>query len=365
MTTRSARAMGATLFDNEARQYDALLVLSFGGPEGMDDVMPFLENVTRGRNVPPERMEEVAHHYALFGGVSPINAQNRALIAALEEELAAHEINLPIYFGNRNWHPMLIDTMAAMRAAGVERVLVFVTAAYGSYSSCRQYREDIARAQDALGAREMQFDKIRVFYNHPGFVEPMAQRLREALASIPDDRRASVEVIFTAHSVPVAMARGSMYERQLREASRLVAARAGAPRHGLAWQSRSGPPQVPWLEPDILDELDRLRELGARDVIVVPIGFISDHLEVLYDLDSEARERATALGMTFRRVPTVGTDPVFVAMIRELVAERLAERPERRFLGALGPAHDFCPINCCQSGVTPRAAPVAKEPLPA
>jgi protoporphyrin/coproporphyrin ferrochelatase len=350
MTTLGAQRPGAPLFDNAPRGYDALLVLSFGGPEGMDDVMPFLENVTRGRNIPRERLEEVAEHYAHFGGVSPINAQNRALIAALERELADHGIDLPIYFGNRNWHPLLQDTIESMRTDGVRNFLLFVTSAYSSYSSCRQYREDVSRALDALGEREMRFDKIRVFFNHPGFVEPMAQLVHIALQSLPRDRRDAAEVVFTAHSIPVSMAKSCAYERQLREVSRLVTELSGAARHRLAWQSRSGPPQVPWLEPDILYELDRLHASRAEDVIVVPIGFISDHLEVLFDLDVEAQRRANELGMNMIRVATVGTDPVFVAMIRELIEERLQENPGRRFLGELGPGHDVCPVNCCQLG---------------
>src|SRR3954454_6403569 len=324
------RQPGAPLFDNAPRVYDALLVLSFGGPEGMDDVMPFLENVTRGRNIPRERLEEVAEHYAHFGGVSPINAQNRALIAALERELAEHDIDLPIYFGNRNWHPLLQDAIEAMRADGVRNSLLFVTSAYSSYSSCRQYREDVARALDAIREHGMRFDKIRVFYNHPGFVEPMANRVRAALDSLPRDQRDAAEVIFTAHSIPVSMANSSAYERQLREVSRLVAGLAGAARYRLAWQSRSGPPHVPWLEPDILHELEHLYASGVKDVIVVPIGFISDHLEVLFDLDVEAQNRSAELGMNMIRVPTVGTDPVFIAMIRELIEERFHQNPERR-----------------------------------
>jgi protoporphyrin/coproporphyrin ferrochelatase len=350
MTTLGAQRSGAPLFDNAPRAYDALLVLSFGGPEGMDDVMPFLENVTRGRNIPRERLEEVAEHYAHFGGVSPINAQNRALIAALERELAEHDIDLPIYFGNRNWHPLLQDAVEAMRADGVRNSLLFVTSAYSSYSSCRQYREDVAQALDAIGEQDMRFDKIRVFYNHPGFVEPMAHRVRDALESLPRDRRDTAEIVFTAHSIPVSMANSCAYERQLREVSRLVAGLAGAARYRLAWQSRSGPPHVPWLEPDILDELDRLHASGGKDVIVVPIGFISDHLEVLFDLDVEAQNRAADLGMKMIRVPTVGTDPVFIAMIRELIEERFHQNPERRFLGELGAGHDVCALNCCQLG---------------
>jgi ferrochelatase len=345
-----ARGPGWSPLDDVARDYDALLVLSFGGPEGMDDVMPFLENVTRGRNVPRERLLEVAEHYAHFEGVSPINAQNRALVAALERELAARGIALPIYLGNRNWHPLLESTLARMRDDGVRQALVFVTSAYSSYSGCRQYREDIARALSVIGEPTLQFDKIRVFYNHPGFVEPMADGVRAALESLPTARRDAAEVIFTAHSIPLAMARNSAYERQLRETCRLVAERAGPNRYRLAWQSRSGPPQVPWLEPDILDELDRLHTSGVRDVIVMPVGFISDHLEVLYDLDHEAREQASALGMTMIRVPTVGTDPRFVAMIRELIEERTSPHPVRRYLGAFGPSHDFCPANCCRLG---------------
>jgi ferrochelatase len=352
MMILGAQRSGAPLFDNASRAYDAILVLSFGGPEGMDDVMPFLENVTRGRNIPRERLEEVAEHYAHFGGVSPINAQNRALIAALERELADHSIELPIYIGNRNWHPLVQDTIEVMRADGVRNALLFVTSAYSSYSSCRQYREDVSRALGALGLKEhgMRFDKIRVFYNHPGFVGPMARRVRDALESLPRDRRDTAEIVFTAHSIPVSMSNGCAYERQLREVSRLVAGLAGAARHRLAWQSRSGPPHVPWLEPDILDELDRLHAASVRDVIVVPIGFISDHLEVLFDLDVEAQNRARELGMNMIRVATVGTDPVFVAMIRELIEERLQENPERRFLGEVGASHDVCAVNCCQIG---------------
>lgn len=348
MSIQGALRPGAPLFDNSHRDYDALLVLSFGGPEGMDEVLPFLENVTRGRNIPRSRLEEVAEHYYHFDGVSPINGQNRALISALERELREHHISLPIYFGNRNWHPLLADTLAEMRADGVRKVLVFVTSAYSSYSGCRQYREDTIQALGTLDDGRMSFDKIRVFYNHPGFVEPMADRLRDALASLPPERRAAAEVIFTAHSIPLSMACGCAYERQLNEASRLVAELADAPRYRLAWQSRSGPPHVPWLEPDILDVVDELHTAGVRDLIVAPIGFVSDHLEVLYDLDIEAQHRAQALGMAMIRIPSVGTDPVFISMIRELIEERLVDEPERRALGAFGPNHDICPLNCCR-----------------
>lgn len=326
--------------------YDALLVMSFGGPEGPDDVLPFLENVTRGRNVPRERLEEVAHHYEQFGGKSPINDQNRALITALERELATHGPRLPVYFGNRNWHPFLTDTLRRMRADGVRRALMFVTSAYSSYSGCRQYREDVQRAQTELGAGAPAIDKLRVFYNHPGFVEPNAENLRRALERVPDGQRPA-RVFFTAHSVPVGMARSSAYEAQLREAARLVAAAAGVTDWRLAWQSRSGPPTVPWLEPDILDELGRVAREGARHVVVQPLGFISDHMEVLFDLDVEAAERAHELGLGFTRVPTVGTHPDFVAMIRELIVERFDPGAARRALGHLGPAHDVCALTCC------------------
>ena len=327
--------------------YDAVLVMSFGGPEGPADVVPFLENVTRGRGVPPERLREVAHHYERFGGVSPINGQNRALIAALTAELAAHDVKLPVYFGNRNWQPFLIDTLRQMQSDGVRRALMFVTSAYSSYSGCRQYREDVQRAQQALGPGAPEIDKLRVFYNHPGFVEPNAAHLRRALEALPAERRAAARVFFTAHSVPLAMAKCSAYELQLREAGRLVADAAGVTGWRLAYQSRSGPPHVPWLEPDILNELDRVAGEGARDVVVLPIGFISDHMEVMFDLDVEALERAQTLGIRLTRVPTVGTAPQFIGMIRELISERMDAGAERRALGELGPSHDVCAVSCC------------------
>jgi ferrochelatase len=335
-------------FDDEARSYDALLVLSFGGPEGPEDVMPFLENVTRGRNVPRERLEEVAEHYRHFGGVSPINAQNRALIAALGRELADHGPNLPIYFGNRNWTPFLADAVRQMRDDGVKRALVFATSAWGSYSGCRQYREDLERASEEIGPEAPILDKIRLFYNHPGFIEAMRDRMNAALREIPAERRAAARLIFTAHSVPLAMARHSAYELQLRESSRLVAGE-GTP-FQLAFQSRSGPAHVPWLEPDILDVLDKLPSEGVRDVVLVPIGFISDHMEVLFDLDHEAKGRAEELGINLVRAGTAGVHPAFVRMIRDLVVERMTANPERPALGDRGPNHDFCPANCCLIG---------------
>lgn len=359
MSIRGAAAPTAEKFDETARKYDAMLFLSFGGPEGMEDVIPFLENVTRGRNIPRERLEEVAEHYYHYNGVSPINAQNRALIAALEEEFRASGINLPIYFGNRNWDPYVKDTIAQMRADGVQRAIVFVTSAMSSYSGCRQYRENVITAVDELGlGDEIAFDKIRVFYNHPGFVEPMANLVRSAIDTFPEERRGGVHVVFTAHSIPNSMAAGCAYEVQLAESCRLVAELAGAGSYELAYQSRSGAPHIPWLEPDIADALDRLHAEGKDDVVVSPIGFISDHLEVLYDLDDEAQEHAVELGMTMVRAGTVGTHPVFVAMIRELVQERMTDHPERRFLGNRGPNHDICPMNCCLSGAG-RPAPAS------
>jgi protoporphyrin/coproporphyrin ferrochelatase len=373
--------------------YDALLVVSFGGPNGPDDVLPFLENVLRGRNVPRERMLEVAEHYRHFSGRSPINDQNLALIAALEKELAAHGPKLPIYWGNRNWHPLLADTLGQMATDGVKRALAFVTSAYSSYSSCRQYRENIAVAQAEISPSAPQVDKLRVFFNHPGFIEPMIERTREALELIPAERRGKALLLFTAHSIPAAMAAGCRYEDQLREASRLVAegvgrggvvaglptethrAESGDPRTTarmpwqLVYQSRSGPPSQAWLEPDVGEFLQEVAGVEAlpspqcaggslsldprhpvnrvRDVVVVPIGFISDHMEVLYDLDTEVRQLCERLGINMVRAGTVGTHPRFVKMIRELIEERMSDAPQRRALGAMGPSHDVCPDDCC------------------
>ncbi|CAN5762173.1 ferrochelatase [soil metagenome] len=340
-------------FDDQARKYDALLVLSFGGPEGPEDVMPFLENVTRGRNVPRERLEEVAEHYLHFGGVSPINEQNWALIAALEQELETCGIQLPVYFGNRNWEPFVNDTVCQMRDDGVKRALVFVTSALSSYSGCRQYREDVIRAVDNAGEGAPKFDKIRTFYNHPGFIGPMVEHTRAALTAIPGERLPATRLIFTAHSIPNSMAKHCAYELQLADASRLIAEGSGHPEYQVAFQSRSGPPQIPWLEPDILDVLREAHLASATDVVVVPVGFISDHMEVLFDLDTEARDEAGRLGMRLHRVPAVGTHPDFVRMIRELIVERMSAFPERPALGARGPNHDICPINCCLVGASP------------
>jgi ferrochelatase len=332
--------------------YDAILVVSFGGPEGPDDVVPFLENVTRGRGIPRERLAEVGRHYDRFGGVSPINAQNRSLIAALEGELSAYDLALPVYWGNRNWHPFLADTLRRMRADGVQRALAFVTSAYSSYSTCRQYVDDIVRARAEVGEGAPVVDKIRQFYDHPGFVEPMIRNVVAAREALAPDVRDQARLVFTAHSVPVAMATTSGYVPQLLEASRLVA--KGATPQGrdpleidLVWQSRSGPPQVPWLEPDIGDHLAALAARDVPAVVIVPIGFVSDHMEVVYDLDIIAAAKARQLDLPVVRAATVGTDPQFVAMIRELIVERIDPSRPRRALGSLGIRPDACPHDCC------------------
>jgi ferrochelatase len=341
--------------------YDAILVVSFGGPESTDDVIPFLENVLRGKNVPRERMLAVAEHYYHFGGKSPINQQTRELISALENELAQHGPKLPVYWGNRNWHPMLAETLLRMKQDGIRRALAFVTSAYSSYSGCRQYREDIVRAQSDVGAGAPEIDKLRAFFNHPGFVEATESRLRDALAQIPADARENVKIVYIAHSIPTSMANTCDYVRQLEEVRKLVSARLGVANDTLVYQSRSGAPGQPWLEPDILDYL---REVKARNlasaVVLAPISFISDHMEVLYDLDIEAQQLCDSLSLPMARAKTVGVHPKFIAMIRELILERTNPGVERRALGSLGPRQDVCEENCCpapQRPGRPQAAP--------
>jgi len=329
-------------------RYDAILLLSFGGPEGPDDVLPFLENVLRGKHVPRERMLEVAEHYRRFGGVSPINQQNKGLIAALEAELAEQGPALPIYWGNRNWHPLLGDTLRQMADDGVRRALAFVTSAYSSYSGCRQYREDVDRARQELGSQAPEIDKLRVFFNHPGFIEPMVDSVVDQLNHVPAARRSQTLLLFTAHSIPSAMAENCRYVAQLKEACRLVAQAAGHQRWELVYQSRSGSPKQPWLEPDVCDRINQLvSEEKLRELVILPIGFISDHLEVLFDIDIEARELCERLGVTMHRAATVGTHPRFVQMIRELIVERISDESQRLALGDLGPSHDICPEDCC------------------
>lgn len=303
--------------------YDAILVLSFGGPEKPEDVMPFLENVTRGRNIPRERLEEVAQNYYALGGRSPINDRCRELIAALRDELVHAGIDLPIYWGNRNWHPLLEDTMARMTADGVRRAVVFVTSAYSSYSSCRQYREDLERAAALVGPDAPVCDKLRPFHDHPGYLQALTERLADAIAQIPVERREAARLLFTAHSIPLAMAETSQYVQQLTEVASTLARKAGRSDYRLVWQSRSGPPHQPWLEPDISDALTEVSRSGAADVIVVPIGFISDHMEVIVDLDIQAAGHARKLGLNMVRAGTVGDHPRFITMIRELIQERI------------------------------------------
>ena len=335
--------------------YDALLLVSFGGPEKREDVLGFLENVLRGKNVPRERMLEVAEHYYRFDGKSPINDYNRTIIAALERGFTRLGPRLPIYWGNRNWHPLLPDTLRRMKADGVRRALAFVTSAYSSYSSCRQYRENVCAACESVGAGAPRVDKIRVFYNHPEFIAANADRLRGALGEFPDEARDAAHVAYTAHSIPAAMADNCDYEQQLTETCRLVSESLGIPaeRWQLVYQSRSGRPQDPWLGPDICDHLAALAERGVQNVVVMPIGFLSDHLEVLYDLDVEAQQKAAELGLQMVRAATVGTHPRFVAMLRELIQERLDDSLPRRAVGQYGPSHDVCPDDCCPPPTRP------------
>jgi len=343
-----------------SQTYDALLLVSFGGPEGPDEVVPFLENVLRGKNVPRERMEEVAEHYMSFGGVSPINQQNRALLTAIEADLATAGIDLPVFWGNRNWHPMLPDTLREMKKRGVKRAIAFFTSAFSCYSGCRQYREDIQRAQAEVGEGAPQVDKLRVFFNHPGFIEPMIENVVAALETIEVARRPDATLFFTAHSIPDSMATNCKYELQLKEACRLVAEGANHSKWELVYQSRSGPPQQPWLEPDICDSIQQRHNEGQlTDVVIAPIGFVSDHMEVLFDLDTEAKDLCSELGVSMARAATVGTHPRFVSMVRELVLERMDPAALRPALGELGPSHDVCPVDCCL--YTPRRPAPSKS----
>jgi protoporphyrin/coproporphyrin ferrochelatase len=347
--------------------YDAFLLVSFGGPEGPGDVIPFLRNVTAGRNVPDERLEQVAGHYRHFGGISPINQQCRDLAGAIEKEFAATGISLPVYWGNRNWQPYLADSLRQMAADGVTRALAFVTSAYSSFSSCRQYLGDIEAAQAAVGPAAPRVDKIRQFFNHPGFIEPLAARVAAAASSLGPAAADGWDLVFTAHSIPMAMSQASgpagpgapgapagagagAYPRQLAEAAGLVASSAGYNRPWrLAYCSRSGPPSVPWLEPDINDCLEELAGSGSRAVVVSPIGFVSDHMEVRYDLDTEAAQTAERLGLAFARAATPGTDPRFVSMIADLVRER-TDGAAPAALGSMGAGLDSCPAGCCALG---------------
>ncbi|MFJ9828664.1 ferrochelatase [Streptomyces sp. NPDC101160] len=364
--------------------YDALLLLSFGGPEGPDDVVPFLENVTRGRGIPKERLKEVGQHYFLFGGVSPINDQNRALLDALRADFAGAGLDLPVYWGNRNWAPYLTDTLREMVADGRRHIAVLATSAYASYSGCRQYRENLADSLAELEAEGLplpRVDKLRHYFNHPGFVRPMIEGVLASLAELDESVRDGAHLAFTTHSIPDSAADssgpvadhgdGGAYVKQHLDVARLI---ADAVREEtgvehpwqLVYQSRSGAPHIPWLEPDICDHLEELHGAGAPAVVMVPIGFVSDHMEVLYDLDTEATAKAAELGLPVRRSATVGADPRFAAAVRELVLERAAgergQRVERCALGALGPSHDLCPIGCCPARAERPAAAGADSP---
>lgn len=371
MTETSDTVTGVAAAD--VAPYDAVLLLSFGGPEGPDDVMPFLENVTRGRGIPRERLEAVAEHYLHFGGRSPINDQNRALLAALRAELDARGVGLPLLWGNRNWAPYLVDALREAHEAGTRRVVTVVTSAYSSYSGCRQYREDLAAALGVLAAegRVLEVDKVRHYYNHPGFVAPVVDAVRSGLAGLPAAARERARVVFVTHSVPTAMddvsgegsaVGGGAYVRQhldvagtvMSSVTASLAADGGAaPEWDLVYCSRSGPPTQPWLEPDVNDHLEKLAAGGTTGVVVVPVGFVSDHMEVVFDLDTEAAQTADRLGLPFVRVPTVGTDPRFVAGLVDLVVERAAQArggdPDRPATGALGPSHVTCPVGCCRN----------------
>ena len=325
--------------------YDAVLLVAFGGPEGPDDVIPFLRNVTRGRDVPIARLEQVASNYRHFGGVSPLNSQCRRIRDELSDELTRRGSGLRVFWGNRNWHPFLADAVAEMAEAGVQRALAVVMSAYSSYSACRQYLEDISAARATVGPGAPRIDKVRAFHDHPGFVQPFVDAVRAARERLPSESRDDARLLCTAHSIPMSMARGCDYEGQLSETARLVAAGSGFDDWTMVWQSRSGPPAVPWLEPDINDHLRRSKPAAA---VVAPIGFVSDHMEVVWDLDVEARVTADEAGIRFERAETPGTtpDPRFVAMLADLVEERLRPGGARLAL-ALDPRPDTCPAECC------------------
>ena len=345
--------------------YDALLLVSFGGPEKPDDVLPFLRNVTAGKDIPDARLEEVGGHYFEFGGRSPINDQNRALIDAVRSDLAANGVDLPVYWGNRNWDPFLTDALEQMKADGITRAAALLTSAYSSYSGCRQYRENLAAAvAEVPGAPRI--ERLRHYFNHPGFVEPMVDATLSALAELPEGARHSGHLVFVTHSIPTTMndasgPEGGAYVAQHRLVAAEIVERVREETghrypSELVFCSRSGPPHVPWLEPDVNDHLRSLRDREVGGVVVVPIGFVSDHMEVIYDLDTEAQATAEEIGLPFARAATAGVDPRFVAMVRDLLLERAAvERGEQATRAATGsPAvWDVCPANCCPN---PRGA---------
>ena len=336
--------------DDEAQRYDALLIVSFGGPEGPADVEPFLDRVLRGLPVRPETRAAIVKRYERFGGVSPINAATREFIAALRRELDSHGPALPIYWGNRNSEPLLGETFRQMEGDGVRRVLVYVTSVFASYSGCRKYREDLYEAAAAL-ERPPIVDKIRLGFNHPGYIAAVAERVQEAFATLPAARHANTPILFTAHSLPESMARHARYEAQLLQACQLVGDALERRRWQLVYQSNNASyGREPWLGPDIAAALRAVQEEGATDVVVVPIGFVADHMEIVLDLDVEAADVAREIGLNMVRAGTVGSHPAYVGMVRELICERLTAEPVRRALGSLGPSHDRCPVDCCLSG---------------
>ena len=332
--------------------FDALLVVSFGGPNGPDDVMPFLENVLRGKNVPRERMLEVSEHYQHFGGKSPINDQNLALIEAIKADLAANGIDLPVYWGNRNWHPMFADTLEQMKKDGIKKSLAFFTSMFSCYSGCRQYRENIIEAQEQVGPDAPEVHKLRMAFNHPLYIGASADRVQKALDQIPESRRSAARVVFTAHSIPLSMAENCKYETQLNEASRLIMEAIGENPWDLVYQSRSGPPQQPWLDPDICDHIQALHDAGGiEDMVIMPVGFVSDHMEVMFDLDTEAMDLCKELSINMVRAGSVGVHPQFVSMVSQLILERTTGA-EKQAIGNMPPNWDVCPKDCCT--YTPR-----------
>jgi ferrochelatase len=342
--------------DDRAHNYDAVLIVSFGGPEGPADVMPFLDNVFRGLRVGEQTKQRVAARYQAFGGISPINGHTREFIAALQQELDRHGPSLPIYWGNRNWHPFLTDTFAQMRKDGIGRVITYVTSTFSSYSGCRKYREDLYEAAAEPGGPDV--DKLRSGYNHPGFISAASERVKDALDRIPRERRANAMILFTAHSLPDSMARNCAYEAQLRECCALIGDRLGHALWRLAYQSNNASyGRESWLEPDIGMAIEQTHSEGAADVVVAPIGFVCDHMEVVLDLDIEAAQRAREIGINMIRAGTVGAHPAYVGMVRELIVERMSENSARRALGSFGPSHDICPAGCCLSGREGSAKP--------
>ncbi len=335
--------------------YDAVLFVSFGGPEKREDVIPFLENVLRGRNVPRERMLAVAEHYYHFDGVSPINAQTRELIDAVNADLAELGIDIPVYWGNRNWQPMLPDTMQQMADDGIKNAIAFFVSGYSSYSGCRQYRENVIAAQGIVGEQAPHIDKIRAFYNHPDFITANVARIQAAINSLPENNQNDFRIAFTAHSIPDSLAENCDYVLQLSETCRLICSELDIPvnRWRLVYQSRSGRPQDPWLEPDILDHIGELHSQKVDAIVIAPIGFLSDHIEVLFDLDEEAADKCDELEISMSRASTVGTHPDFVRCLSKLILERLKDDVEKESIGRFGPNWDVCPEGCCPAPVRP------------